>query len=184
GRPGRGTIGLVPAIVDSVGPVPVIAAGGIADGRGLAAALALGAAGVSMGTRFYATTEAISDPAAADLLVRGHSDDTTRTPVFDLVRGPPWPAGIDGRVLRNVTVERWEDDDSPASRAALTRTYRDAAATDYSIRALWAADGLDLIHAVPSAHDVLAEIVADAERTVRAAVKQLRGSDAQDGGAS
>src|SRR5262245_48778351 len=53
----RGTLGLVPAVVDAVAPIPVVAAGGIADGRGLAAALALGAAGVSMGTRFLATRE-------------------------------------------------------------------------------------------------------------------------------
>ena len=59
----RGTIGLVPAVVDAVAPIPVVAAGGIADGRGLAAALALGAAGVSMGTRFTASRESLWDPA-------------------------------------------------------------------------------------------------------------------------
>src|SRR5262249_31237827 len=58
----RGTIGLVPAVVDAVAPIPVVAAGGIADGRGLAAALALGAAGISMGTRFTASRESLWDP--------------------------------------------------------------------------------------------------------------------------
>src|SRR4051794_262576 len=58
----RGTIGLVPAVVDAVGPIPVVAAGGIADGRGLAAALSLGAAGISMGTRFTAPREALWGP--------------------------------------------------------------------------------------------------------------------------
>src|SRR5437764_1189578 len=57
----RGTIGLVPAVVDAVGPIPVVAAGGIADGRGLAAVLSLGAAGVSMGTRFATTAESLWD---------------------------------------------------------------------------------------------------------------------------
>ena len=55
----RGTLGLVPAVVDAVAPIPVVAAGGIADGRGLAAALALGAAGISMGTRFTASRESL-----------------------------------------------------------------------------------------------------------------------------
>jgi nitronate monooxygenase len=55
----RGTMGLVPAVVDAVAPIPVVAAGGIADGRGLAAALSLGAAGVLMGTRFAATRESL-----------------------------------------------------------------------------------------------------------------------------
>lgn len=68
GRPDRGTIGLIPSVVDSVAPLPVVAAGGIADGRGLAAALMLGAAGITMGTRFLASTAAESSPAEAAAL--------------------------------------------------------------------------------------------------------------------
>ncbi|HRE01461.1 MAG TPA: nitronate monooxygenase, partial [Ilumatobacteraceae bacterium] len=69
GRGDRATMGLIPSVLDRVGDTPVVAAGGIADGRGLAGALALGAAGVCMGTRFLASAEAISTPAEAEALV-------------------------------------------------------------------------------------------------------------------
>jgi nitronate monooxygenase len=80
----RGTIGLVPAVVDAVGPsIPVVAAGGIADGRGLAAALALGAAGVSMGTRFTATQESLWDQAMKEKAVASGGDDTAQTKAIE-----------------------------------------------------------------------------------------------------
>ena len=78
-------IGLVPAVVDAVAPIPVVAAGGIAEGRGLAATLMLAAAGVSMGTQFTATRESLWNPAMkAKALVAG-GDDTMQTRVFDIV---------------------------------------------------------------------------------------------------
>src|SRR3546814_19783367 len=82
----------------------VVAAWGISDGRGLAAALMLGATGVSMGTRFLASVEAQSSPAEAAGLVAAGAEDTRRTPVFDVVRGPAWPDGYDGRVDRKSVV--------------------------------------------------------------------------------
>ena len=76
----RGTMALVPAIVDLAGPrVPVLAAGGIADGRGLAAALMLGAAGVVMGTRFYASAEAAGKEAAKQRIVATDGDGSVRS---------------------------------------------------------------------------------------------------------
>ena len=94
-------MGLVPAVVDAVAPIPVVAAGGIADGRGLAAALALGAAGVSMGTRFTASRELLWDPAMKAAALAAGGDQTEQTRVFDIVRGAPWPAIYPGRALRN-----------------------------------------------------------------------------------
>src|SRR3546814_2443825 len=79
GRPDRGTMGLVPSLVDRAGDIPVVAAGGISDGRGLAAALMLGATGVSMGTRFLASVEAQSSPAEAAGLVAAGAEDTRRS---------------------------------------------------------------------------------------------------------
>jgi nitronate monooxygenase len=162
GRPGRGTIGLVPAVVDAVGDVPVIAAGGIADGRGLAAALMLGAAGAALGTRLFATTEALSDPTAQDLLVRSTGDQTVRTPSFDDIRGPAWPQPYDGRALRNSLSDEWSADLSPAERQALLEKFRNARPDDYSIRPLWAGEGLDLIHSSQPAAAVIDEIVTHA----------------------
>ena len=86
-RRGRSTLPFVPIVVDLVEPVPVLAAGGIADGRGVAAALALGAAGALVGTRFQATAEALVDPSIARALVEGRGQDTERSSVLDIARG-------------------------------------------------------------------------------------------------
>jgi nitronate monooxygenase len=107
----RGTMGLVPAVVDAVAPIPVVAAGGIADGRGLAAALALGAAGVSMGTRFTATRESLWDQAMKAATLAAGGDQTEQTRVFDVVRGAPWPTRYPGRALRNAFSARWHGDE-------------------------------------------------------------------------
>src|SRR4051812_34007845 len=120
----RGTMGLVPAVVDAVGPIPVVAAGGIADGRGLAAALALGAAGVSMGTRFTASRESLWDQAMKATTVAAGGDQTAQTRVFDIVRGAAWPAIYPGRALRNAFSARWHGHEdalaaeSPEAKAA------------------------------------------------------------------
>ncbi|TAM60643.1 nitronate monooxygenase, partial [bacterium] len=97
----RGTLPLVAAVVDAVTPIPVVAAGGIADGRGLAATLMLGATGVMMGTRFYASAEALGSADAKARLLSGEGDATVRTTIFDRVRGYAWPAPFTGRALTN-----------------------------------------------------------------------------------
>lgn len=96
-----GTIALVPQIVEKVDPVPVLAAGGIADGRGLAAALTLGAQGVWVGTRFAASEESEAHPDYKRRLVGASSDDCVYTDIFDV----GWPPNSPTRVLRNELVE-------------------------------------------------------------------------------
>ncbi len=175
GRPDRATMGLVPSAVDRAGDVPVVAAGGIADGRGLAAALALGAAGVSMGTRFLASVEAISTAGEAAALVAHGAEDTVRTPVIDVVRGPAWPDGHDGRVVRNQLVDRWHDD--PAGLAAhveeLHATYQASGPDDYTVRALWAGEGLDLVTEVLPAAVIVERTVAEAVEHLRRAAQRI-----------
>jgi enoyl-[acyl-carrier protein] reductase II len=102
GHTGRiATMALVPQVVDAVGDrVPVVAAGGIVDGRGLAAALALGADGVWVGTRFIATPEARSVTGYKDVLLRSHEDDTTVTRAY---------TGKTCRVIANRYTSRYED---------------------------------------------------------------------------
>jgi nitronate monooxygenase/enoyl-[acyl-carrier protein] reductase II len=100
---------VLPAIVDAVRPLPVIAAGGIADGRGLAAALALGAQAVSMGTRFLASDEAAASRAYKERITLSRAEDTVLTGLFDI----GWP-DAPHRVLRNRTVAEWEDAGRPA----------------------------------------------------------------------
>jgi nitronate monooxygenase len=169
----RGTLPLTAAVVDAVAPVPVVAAGGIADGRGLAAALALGAAGVLVGTRFFATQEALGPAAAKAGLVAGEGDATVRTTVFDLIRRIDWPKPYTGRALNNRTTERWhcrEDSllaDLEAENAAYTAA---AAAGDFGTAVLWAGEGVDLIRDIPSARDVVARMIGEAREALERAV--------------
>jgi nitronate monooxygenase len=177
GRPVRGTMALIPSVVDRAGDVPVVAAGGIVDGRGLAAALMLGAAGVSMGTRFFASAEAIANQAERDGLVASGGDDTTRTSVFDVIRGPAWPDGHDGRVVRNRLVDMYElGGTDPAARERMAEEFRASASDDYSMRPLWAGEGLDLIRDIPSAGSIVEQIAADAAMRIRSAQGLLRGT--------
>ena len=103
-----GSIALVPEIVDAVAPVPVVAAGGFADGRGLAAALALGASGVWMGTRFSASAESLAHPEFKERLIRAGESDTQHLSLFD----GGWP-NAPQRVLRNSTVDAWNNAGRP-----------------------------------------------------------------------
>jgi len=102
------TMALVPRVVDAVAPTPVVAAGGIADGRGLAAALVLGAAGVWIGTRFLASEEAAAHSLYKESIVGAAEVDTVYTSLFE----GGWP-NAPHRVLRNSTVANWEAAGSP-----------------------------------------------------------------------
>ena len=165
----RSTLPLIPAVVDAVAPTPVLAAGGIADGRGVAAALALGAAGAVIGTRFCATKESLLHPAAKDRLLRAHAGDTVRTRVFDQVRGYDWPAPFTGRALRNRFWEQWTGKDAglPGNETAREK-YRTAAQNgDFDTAVIWAGEGLDLVADVPAAGELLTQIGCQAERELR-----------------
>jgi len=100
---------IVPAIAAAVKPIPVIAAGGIANGQGLVSALALGAQGVSMGTRFLCSDEANAAQDYKEQVVQGRAEDTIYTSLFDV----GWP-NAPHRVLRNTAVKEWEAAGCPA----------------------------------------------------------------------
>ncbi|MCD6075818.1 MAG: 2-nitropropane dioxygenase [Rhodospirillales bacterium] len=100
------TMALVPMVIDAVGGVPVIAAGGIADGRGMAAALALGADGVLLGTRFLASTESPLHANFKQAIVDADGHDTVLSEIPDLASGTVWPGAM-SRTARNPIVERW-----------------------------------------------------------------------------
>ncbi len=160
----RGTMGFVPAVVDIAGSIPVVAAGGIADGRGLAAALGLGAAGVSMGTRFTATRECLWDEAMKSQVIGAGGDQTAQTRVFDIVRGAPWPAHYPGRALRNDFFERWhgQEETLEAERIGVEQGYLGTGPNDFSTRVVWAGEGVDLVKDAPSAAEVMERTVAEA----------------------
>ncbi len=103
---------IVPAVVDIAGNVPVVAAGGIADGRGLAAALALGAQGVNVGTRFLASTEMKIPQDWKDAILKAGAEDTVKMTFSNYVM-PPFTEGaytnMTPRALRNEFIENWND---------------------------------------------------------------------------
>ncbi|MGH7931856.1 MAG: NAD(P)H-dependent flavin oxidoreductase [Candidatus Binataceae bacterium] len=104
------TIALVPEVRDAIGDTPMVAAGGMADGRGLAAALALGADGAVFGTRFLASNEAAAHQTYKDRIVAAHAEETLHTTLFDI----GWP-NAPHRVLRTPAVEEWERAGRPPS---------------------------------------------------------------------
>ena len=167
---GRSTLPLIPAVVDMIArsgrDVPVVAAGGIADGRGLAAALMLGADGVLMGTRFYVASEALASSAAKARIVAASGDDTVRTTVFDIARGYDWPPQYTGRAVHNRFSETWHGgaEEALAQDEAERMRYAEAAARgDPDIAVVFASEGIDLIHAIEPASVILAQVLEETE---------------------
>lgn len=173
----RGTIGLVPAVVDTVGPIPVVAAGGIADGRGLAAALSLGAAGVSLGTRFTATVESLWDRTMKEKAVASGGDQTAQTRVFDIVRGAAWPAIYPGRALRNDFFEQWHGKEEAlhGQQKQAEAGYLASPANDFGQRVVWAGESVDLVRDIPTAREVIERIVDEAARVLHGGAALVRG---------
>jgi NAD(P)H-dependent flavin oxidoreductase YrpB (nitropropane dioxygenase family) len=171
------TLALVPRVVDAVDPVPVVAAGGIADGRGLAAALALCAAGAWVGTRFLAARESSIHDEYRQRVLAAVETDTYYGTLFD----GGWP-DAPHRALRNSTVDAWEaagrpapgdrpgEEDEVAARGDGSPIKRYASSTPHAsmtgeIEALpnWAGQGVGLVTRVQPAAEIVQELVADAE---------------------
>jgi len=172
----RSTLPLVPAVVDAVAPTPVLAAGGIVDGRGLAAALMLGAQGALMGTRFYAATEALGHERAKKRIVAAKGRDTERTRVFDMVRQHAWPQPYTGRAIRNPFMERWDGREADLGAALDEEILRFRAAVkdaDFDTAMIWAGEGVDLITEVAPAGELVRRIGAETEAHLRYANELL-----------
>ncbi len=181
------TLPLVPAVVDAVRPVPVVAAGGIADGRGLAAVLALGADAAWIGTRFLLAEEAATAGDYRRRVSEAHETDTRRGIVFDV----GWP-DASHRALFNSTWRRWQEagepapggrpgegqllghhgDGRPISRYADVAPTRDVSG-DIEAMAMYAGQGVALARRVQRAADIVAEIRDDAVRALTAAADVL-----------
>jgi nitronate monooxygenase len=167
---GRATLPLVPAVVDAVAPTPVLAAGGIADGRGLAAALMLGASGVLVGTRFYASEESLAHPRAKERIAEARDNATARTRVFDRVRCLAWPPAYTGRALRNRFMERWDgrEGDLAADASGYHAAVRDG---DFDTAVVWAGEAVDLVRRVERASALVAQIGDEARWLLRRGAK-------------
>ncbi|MEU7895787.1 nitronate monooxygenase [Nonomuraea sp. NPDC049152] len=164
-RRGRSTLPFVPVVVDLAAPVPVLAAGGIADGRGVAAALALGAAGALIGTRFQATAEALVDPSIAAAIVEGRGQDTERSRVLDIARGSRWPSKYPARTLGHPYLDQWRGREAElAADPDARQAYQEGVARgDLPPLPVWAGEAVDLITDLPPAADLVAALATQAE---------------------
>jgi nitronate monooxygenase len=165
----RSTLPFVPEAADHIArrspDTLLLAAGGVADGRGLAAALMLGADGVVVGTRFWAAAEALTPQAATDLAQRSTGDDTVRTTAVDALRGVAWPEEFSFRILKNELTDAWAGREAQARSAfgALRAEYDQARASgDLAVAATVAGEALGLITSRPPAADIVDGMVRDA----------------------
>ena len=173
-----GTIALLPAVVDAVAPIPVVAAGGIADGRGLSAALLLGAQGAWMGTRFVTSHEWGGPSWEQKAVLAATSDDTVQTRLYDLIGDRPFPAENPDRMLRNEFIDRWSGRESeiPAHREALQAEIAAGnERADLSVAGVSAGVVAGLIRSAQPAGDIVRTIVQEAEALLRERPQMLLG---------
>lgn len=181
---GAGIITLVPETADRLadegfGHIPLVAAGGIVDGRGVAAALSLGARGVVMGTRFLASREINIHPnyQAAILEAQDGGQVTTRSKIFDQLRGPnPWPEMYDGRSL---VIQSHKDHLNGISLDEIQRLHNEAVKGDdkgyktglQGRAAIWAGTGVGMVGEIKSAKVIVEETRAKAKETLTKATQ-------------
>jgi nitronate monooxygenase len=171
-----GSVGTMPLlqrvleIGDAAGK-PVLAAGGIATGRGIAGVLAMGAAGAWIGTRFCATRESLEDDKAKQRILEATETGTVHTRVFDLTQRIPWPEEFPGRALRNGFTARWH------GREEVLRTHLSSAAMelrearergDYSEAYIYAGQAAGLVNDLLPAGELVERLAAEAEERLGA----------------
>ncbi len=170
----RSTLTLVPEVADLIAarsPATLLCgAGGIADGRGLAAVLMLGADGAVIGSRFWASSEALVHPNMHQSAIAADGDATVRSSVMDIVRELDWPERFTVRVLRNPFIDRWHGHEGElrAGVAVEGEHWRRAwAKGDVSIANTVVGEAVGLIHAIEPAGEILTRIVQEAEAAIR-----------------
>ncbi|MGH1414563.1 MAG: NAD(P)H-dependent flavin oxidoreductase [Pelagimonas sp.] len=167
----RGTMSLVPEIADEISrsghSALLCAAGGISDGRGLAAARMLGADGVVIGTRFWATQEALVQPRLMERALASSGDETLRTSVIDIIRKMDWPSRYSCRVLNNELTARWHGDEADLAQHVedVSQAWSNAMAQgDPNIATPIVGEAIGLITDKPPAAEVLHQIMSQAHR--------------------
>jgi nitronate monooxygenase len=175
-----GTMNLLPflaGVVERFPDVPVLASGGIASGRALAAVLAAGAEGAWAGTAFLATPECVEvSNEHKRLIVESDGEDTVFTRVYDIIVGAPWPEGIGERVRRNRFTDEWahREDDVRAQRDKLVTQFADVGdKRDPERDAILYGQGAAFVDAIRPAADVVSSICDDAERILRDRARDL-----------
>ena len=170
----RATLALVPEVADIIArespDTLLVAAGGIADGRGLAAALMLGADGVLIGSRFWASTEALIHPNHQRVAIAANGDGTVRQTAADIARGYDWPKDFTGRVLNNAFVQRWHGREAEQrTQAASTRAAYLAAIEEGRTEeaGIFIGEAIGLIHDIHPAAAIMEDVVGQAESLLR-----------------
>ncbi|MCC7547126.1 MAG: nitronate monooxygenase [Burkholderiales bacterium] len=165
----RGAISFIPEAADYIRATApdtlLLAAGGFADGRGLAAALMLGADGVLMGTRLWASSEALVHPRHHAAIIETDGDGTIRTRVADIARQLPWPRGFTARIRRNAFTDRWHgrEEELESKVSAEAPRYRTAFAEgDPENTGVWFGEAAGLIRSIEPAEAIVERITAEA----------------------
>jgi nitronate monooxygenase len=163
GQPIIGTLPLLTELLDHL-EAPVLAGGGIASGRGLAAVLGAGASAAWLGTAFCACTESLLSDKARGAMLAAEDTDTVNTRVFDIAQGYPWPPSLPERVLRNSFSDRWDGDEDSLSAdpGAAAELAQAIAAEDYSEVPINAGQGVGALTAVRPAEDVVRQLSSEA----------------------
>ncbi len=154
---------------------PVVAAGGIATGQGMAAALAAGAAGVWIGTPLLSCTEGLNSPAARERIRAATGDETVLTRAFDVAEGIAWPERWPGRALVNDFSRAWHGREDALSEDADARllVVEGRRTGDPAHAPVYAGESVGLVTSERSAADVVRELDAEAEKALRAVPRLL-----------
>src|SRR5437763_3835561 len=170
------TLPLLQAVLDAV-QVPVLAAGGIASPRGVAAALAAGAEGVWVGTALLASPECENTENARARIVQARETDTILTRAFDVAQGLAWPPQYPGRALRNLFTDRWHShiDALPQANEARQELAEAIASKNYDLAHIYAGEGVGLVTRQQSAGEVIQYLGEGAERLLRDRSARLLG---------
>jgi nitronate monooxygenase len=168
-REGRSTFTLVPEIADRLAALApetvLLGAGGVSDGRGLAAMLMLGADGAIVGSRAWATAESLADRGALHAATAATGDDTTRSEIFDILRQKDWPHPFDFRALRNALHREWEGRESElrSSPDHAIKSFREAVHRgDFTKAHVTVGEGVGMINDIPSSADLIVRMTTEA----------------------
>jgi nitronate monooxygenase len=171
----RGTSSFVPEVADHLAAhapdTLLLAAGGVADGRGLAAALVVGADGVVVGSRVWASRVALVKEGHHRAIVASDGDGTLRTRIPDIVRQLAWPPGFTARIRRNAFTERWHGREEALAQALAVEgpRYREAfEAGDPEQAAVWFGEAAGLVHSIEPAAAIIERMVAEGVERIRA----------------
>ncbi len=169
----RGTFSFVPEVADYLAAKSpntlLLAAGGIGDGRGLAAALVLGADGVLVGTRFWASKEALVSPNHHRAILNTDGDGTLRTQIADIVRRLPWPSYFTARICRNAFTDRWHGHELELQQNldVESERYRKAFEVgDPEGAAVWFGEAAGIIDSIEPAAELIDRMASDAANCI------------------